>query len=145
MARVVRNRSFVDAAVYDQVKDPAYAPYLLQRAAETLARDKNRPCVLAWSIGNENPMGTNFIKPAKTVAFAQSVDVQSPRLSGLESPALYRCVTEVYRGTDLADRVETRFGSPPSPNHLAAALVFRDRSGGEEKPNPASNSRTNDN
>jgi beta-galactosidase len=41
----------------DKVKDPAYAPYLLQRATETLARDKNRPCVLAWSIGNENPMG----------------------------------------------------------------------------------------
>jgi beta-galactosidase len=43
----------------DQVRDPAYAPYLLQRAAETLARDKNRPCVLAWSLGNENPMGPN--------------------------------------------------------------------------------------
>jgi beta-galactosidase/beta-glucuronidase len=43
--------------INDQVKDPAYAPFLLQRAAETLARDKNRPCVLAWSIGNENPMG----------------------------------------------------------------------------------------
>ncbi len=41
----------------DQVKDPAYAPYLLQRGQETLARDKNRPCVLAWSIGNENPVG----------------------------------------------------------------------------------------
>lgn len=43
----------------DKVKDPAYAPFLLQRATETLARDKNRPCVLAWSIGNENPMGQN--------------------------------------------------------------------------------------
>ena len=41
----------------DQVKDPAYTPYLLQRARETLARDKNRPCVLAWSLGNENPSG----------------------------------------------------------------------------------------
>ena len=41
----------------DQVKDPKYAPFLLQRAQETLARDKNRPCVLAWSIGNENPSG----------------------------------------------------------------------------------------
>ena len=28
----------------------------------------------------------------------------------MESPALYRCVTKVYRGKDLADRVETRFG-----------------------------------
>jgi beta-galactosidase/beta-glucuronidase len=45
--------------INDSVKDPAYAPYLLQRATETLARDKNRPCVLAWSIGNENPMGPN--------------------------------------------------------------------------------------
>lgn len=41
----------------DQVKDPKYAPFLLQRAEETLARDKNRPCVLAWSLGNENPSG----------------------------------------------------------------------------------------
>jgi beta-galactosidase len=41
----------------DQVTNPAYAPFLLQRAAETFARDKNRPCVLAWSLGNENPMG----------------------------------------------------------------------------------------
>ena len=43
--------------INDQVKDPAYAPFLLQRAQETLGRDKNRPCVLAWSLGNENPMG----------------------------------------------------------------------------------------
>ncbi len=43
--------------INDQVKDPAYAPYLLQRAQETLARDRNRPCVLAWSLGNENPIG----------------------------------------------------------------------------------------
>ena len=43
----------------DQVKDPKYAPFLLQRAQETLARDKNRPCVLAWSIGNENGFGAD--------------------------------------------------------------------------------------
>jgi len=41
----------------ERVKDLAYAPYLLLRARETVARDKNRPCVLAWSLGNENPMG----------------------------------------------------------------------------------------
>jgi beta-galactosidase len=43
--------------INDQVKDPAYAPFLLQRGQETVARDKNRPCVLAWSLGNENPNG----------------------------------------------------------------------------------------
>lgn len=39
------------------VNDPACTKCLLQRASETLARDKNRPCVLAWSLGNENAMG----------------------------------------------------------------------------------------
>ena len=43
--------------INDQVKDPKYAPYLLLRGQETVARDKNRPCVLAWSLGNENPNG----------------------------------------------------------------------------------------
>ena len=43
--------------INDQVKDPKYAPYLLQRGQETVARDKNRACVLAWSLGNENPNG----------------------------------------------------------------------------------------
>jgi beta-galactosidase len=41
------------------VGDPNYTQYLVQRAAETVARDKDRPCVLAWSLGNENPYGGN--------------------------------------------------------------------------------------
>ena len=39
--------------------DPAFAPALLRRAADTLGRDKNRPCVLSWSLGNENGVGKN--------------------------------------------------------------------------------------
>ncbi len=45
--------------INDKVKDPKFGPPLMQRAIETLARDKNRPCVLAWSLGNENPTGIN--------------------------------------------------------------------------------------
>ena len=48
--------------VGDQVKDPKFAPPLLLRAEETVQRDKNRPCVLAWSIGNENPIGEDTQK-----------------------------------------------------------------------------------
>jgi beta-galactosidase len=40
-----------------KVDDPFYIPGAVQRARETLARDKNRPSVLAWSCGNENPLG----------------------------------------------------------------------------------------
>ncbi len=45
--------------VGDGVKNADYLPFLVQRAQETLARDKNSPSVLAWSLGNENGYGIN--------------------------------------------------------------------------------------
>ena len=47
--------------------DPALKPAFLQRARETLARDKNRPAVLAWSLGNENGPGANVKAVAQYV------------------------------------------------------------------------------
>ncbi|MFT4176991.1 MAG: glycoside hydrolase family 2 TIM barrel-domain containing protein [Luteolibacter sp.] len=37
-----------------QMKDPAYYDHILARTAALVARDKNHPSVLVWSIGNEN-------------------------------------------------------------------------------------------
>ncbi len=69
--------------INDQVKDPAYAPYLILRAQETLARDKNRPCVLAWSIGNENPTGVN----SQTVSdLIRAADPTRPTFVSEKSP-----------------------------------------------------------
>lgn len=34
----------------------SYAPLLVERAELTLRRDRNRPSVVAWSVGNENPV-----------------------------------------------------------------------------------------
>jgi len=36
--------------------DDSYGPLLVERAELTLRRDKNRPSVVIWSIGNENPV-----------------------------------------------------------------------------------------
>jgi beta-galactosidase len=36
--------------------DSSYQDILLKRAEATLWRDKNHPCVIVWSIGNENPL-----------------------------------------------------------------------------------------
>jgi len=69
--------------INDQVKDPAYAPYLLQRAAETLARDKNRPCVLAWSLGNENPMGPDS---QQVMDFVRATDPTRPAFVSCTNP-----------------------------------------------------------
>ena len=35
--------------------DPSYQENLLERGRATVLRDKNRPSVISWSIGNENP------------------------------------------------------------------------------------------
>ncbi|HEX4085182.1 MAG TPA: glycoside hydrolase family 2 TIM barrel-domain containing protein [Chthoniobacteraceae bacterium] len=46
-------------ACWCDVRNPALKPAFLQRAAETLARDKNKACVFAWSLGNESGYGPN--------------------------------------------------------------------------------------
>lgn len=38
-----------------QLHEPATYPTLEDRAVRTVRRDRNRPCVLLWSVGNENP------------------------------------------------------------------------------------------
>ena len=69
--------------INDQVKDPAYAPFLLQRAAETVARDKNRPCVLAWSLGNENPSGPDS---QDVIDFVKQIDPTRPAFVSSVNP-----------------------------------------------------------
>ncbi|MEO6992086.1 MAG: glycoside hydrolase family 2 TIM barrel-domain containing protein, partial [Lacunisphaera sp.] len=39
----------------EHLRDPAYQETLLTRARATVHRDRNRPCVIIWSVGNENP------------------------------------------------------------------------------------------
>lgn len=38
------------------LSDTTYQDILLTRAKATVERDKNHPCVIVWSIGNENPL-----------------------------------------------------------------------------------------
>lgn len=38
------------------LSDSTFYPVLQQRAQATIRRDKNHPCVLIWSLGNENPL-----------------------------------------------------------------------------------------
>ena len=40
--------------------DPAWREAYLDRAARTVERDKNHPCVIAWSLGNEAGTGANL-------------------------------------------------------------------------------------
>ena len=57
--------------------DPGMAPAFLSRARETVARDKNHPCVVIWAIGNENGSGNNLQLVADLV---KQLDPTRPRL-----------------------------------------------------------------
>ena len=52
--------------VYDEkhynilAQDPEFGPAMLDRVQRCVIRDKNRPSVVIWSMGNESGMGRNF-------------------------------------------------------------------------------------
>lgn len=99
--------------INDQVKDPKYAPFLLQRAAETLARDKNRPCVLAWSLGNENPAGQDS---QQVIDLVKRTDPTRPAFVSSVSPNDIKGQSwedNHYPSPDSIDRMarETRWGA----------------------------------
>lgn len=47
--------------------DPLFLKGLLDRTEILVQRDKNRPCVVIWSLGNESGYGNNFRETAKLV------------------------------------------------------------------------------
>ena len=49
------------------LKDPAYQEVLLTRARATVMRDKNRPSIILWSVGNENPINELGLNAGKLV------------------------------------------------------------------------------
>lgn len=48
-------------------KDPAWAPAHLDRMKNCLERDKNHPCIVMWSMGNESGDGFNFQMVSKWI------------------------------------------------------------------------------
>jgi len=99
--------------INDQVKDAAYAPYLIQRGQETVARDKNRPCVLAWSLGNENPNG---IASQMVTDFILKMDPTRPAFVSGQNPESIKgqlWQDDHYPGPDSIDRYakNTKWGT----------------------------------
>jgi len=59
------------------LEDPSWLPDLLARAEATVARDRNHPSVIVWSIGNENDVTDNVVR---TVERVRRLDPTRPRV-----------------------------------------------------------------
>jgi hypothetical protein len=71
-------------------KDPKLKDAFVQHAVETLARDKNKPCVLAWSCGNESGWGPNF---KAMVDYVATTDPTRPRFVSEVNKSQYAGLT----------------------------------------------------
>lgn len=61
-----------DCCTYDQfANDPAYEHVYMDRTQRCVIRDKNRPSVVIWSMGNEAGYGVNLVK---TLAWTKTYD-----------------------------------------------------------------------
>ena len=81
--------------------DPAWGPAILDRVKRMVARDKNRFCIIFWSMGNVSAYGCNF---EKALAWTKKYDPS--RITQYES-ARYRNydVTYDYSKLDLYSRM----------------------------------------
>ncbi len=91
-------------------QDKTLEPAFLQRARETIARDKNHPCVIIWGIGNENKSGQNNQAVADLV---KKLDTTRPRLVSCKDADEY--------GTEMDDAHYT------NPDRIEQAALDKER------------------
>ncbi len=64
---IVRSGYPDEGLFHEMAENPMFYEELEQRERCLVERDKNRPCVLFWSLGNESGFGKNFEKTARVV------------------------------------------------------------------------------
>ncbi len=80
--------------------DPTVLPLLKSRAKYTVARDKNRPCVIAWSVGNENHVSENGLITGR---YVKSLDNTRPYCFP-QTPSVFRkMIGAIPDSLDLLD------------------------------------------
>lgn len=93
-------------------KDPLWLPAMMERAQRMAQRDKNHPCVVAWSLGNESFYGASH---AAMAGWLRAYDPTRPVQyeSGCPGPAVTDIIAPMYAQLPwveemLADPAESR-------------------------------------
>jgi len=81
-------------------RDPRFEQAILDRVQRNVIRDKNRTCVVIWSLGNESGYGINFIKAGRWVK-----QYDPSRLLQYESNTWQKGITEDISFLDVVSRM----------------------------------------
>lgn len=79
--------------------NPLFEKGILNREQLLVTRDINRPCVIMWSLGNENGLGSNFVKAAelvKSLDKTRLVHYESVHKQDNTSDAIFDVVSRMY-------------------------------------------------
>lgn len=105
-------------------EDPAWQKVMVDRVVRMLERDKNHPCILMWSLGNESSFGENFKKLAaickekdstRLVHYegdfnAEVTDVYSTMYTWLEAPNSKRKTMQTIIETTQKPHIHCEYG-----------------------------------
>ena len=101
----------------EHLDDPAYQDVLLTRADATVRRDHNRPCVIVWSVGNENPnTPLTFATGRRVKDLDPSRPICYPQMGGY-FPGSYRDLP------DWVDIYAPHYPDTPTVRNYAAKLT----------------------
>ncbi len=93
--------------------DPAWERAYLDRAAQMLERDKNHPCVIFWSLGNESGLGRNHAAMTTYIRARDNSRIVHYEGANLARPAEGVDVPNGNHRTDVTD-VESRMYASPA-------------------------------
>lgn len=95
---VIDEANIESHGVWDRLtKDPAWQTAFMERGTRMVERDKNHPCVIIWSLGNESGYGPNHI------ALADWIHEHDPT-----RPVHYESATNhrIYQGPETAPEID---------------------------------------
>ncbi len=118
----------------DLLLDSSFAASVLQRAHETIMRDYNRPSVIIWSIGNEDPLTDLHLAAVK---YIKGTDLSRPILlpwNADESlPSEIDILAPHYESAEVLDRMAKETKRPVITTEYSHALGDQDFGGLEDR------------
>jgi len=118
----------------ERLTDPSFAGAVLQRARETIVRDRNHPSVIIWSVGNEDPLTDLHVDLLRAV---KGMDPTRPTLlpwrAEAELPPEVDVLAPHYLTAEALDRLAAASTRPVITTEYTHALGPEDFGGLEDR------------